>query len=132
MNFDKIREISYALLDRHTEPKSRHFSFILYKNKIVSIGFNNTKKTHPFNIKNRYRSKENTDISSFVGTHSELAAVIKYGWEDLDGHIMINTRINREGNITNSKPCFGCQNLIQQLNIKALYYTDIDGNFVKF
>lgn len=133
MKFDRFKEISYALLDRHTEIKSKHFTFIVYKNKIVSIGFNNTKKTHPINLRNNYRCRDDkTDISDSVGTHSELAAIIKYGWEDLDNHVIVNTRINRLGQIANSRPCEGCQNLIKQMNVKAIYYTDADGNFVRF
>lgn len=132
MNFDKIVDISYALLDKHCEEKSRHFSFIVYKNKIVSIGFNNTKKTHPYNLKNRYRSKEQNDISGLVGTHSELSAVIKYGWEDLNDHVLINTRIDLKGRLANSKPCSGCQNLIKQLQFKHVFYTDTEGKFVKY
>lgn len=130
--FKKVVEISFAMLGRHCEEKSRHFSFLIYKNKIVSIGTNNTRKTHPYNLKNKYQSRENTDISNLVGTHSELSAVIRYGWENLDNHILINTRINLLGRLANSKPCSGCQNLVSQLRIKEVFYTKDDGTFIQY
>jgi deoxycytidylate deaminase len=131
MNFDRYVELTHALKDNCHNFKCRckHFSFIVKKNKILSIGINNPKKTHPRNIRYKYTGRFNNDISTYVGVHSELSAVLKYGLEDCTGHILINTRVNAAGEIANSKPCNGCQNLIYQLNFKKVYYTNDAGSF---
>ena len=95
MNFNKIIEVSYALINKHNaDLRCRHFSFILDRNKIISIGLNSL-KTHPKNLKYNYVNKLNQNISDIVGTHSELSAVIKLGEEDCSGLTLVNTRINR-------------------------------------
>jgi cytidine deaminase len=58
-----------------------------------------------------------------------MSAVIKYGFEDCTNHILVNTRLNAANNISNSKPCGGCQNLLKQLNFKRVYYTNNTGTF---
>ena len=95
MDFNKIVEISYALINKHqADLRCRHFSFILDRNRIISIGLNSL-KTHPLNLKYKYVNKNNQSISNIVGTHSELSAVIKLGKEDCSKLTLINTRINR-------------------------------------
>ena len=131
MNLDRYIDITLALKDtcHNRECRCKHFSFIVNKNKILSIGINNPRKTHPKNIRYKYKGRYNNDISMFVGIHSELSAIIKYGFEDCTNHILINTRVNAAGEIANSKPCVGCQNLLAQLNFKKVFYTTDSGNF---
>ena len=131
MNLDRYIDLTIALKDNCHNFKCRckHFSFIIKKNKILSIGTNNPRKTHPRNLKYKYTSRENNDISEFVGVHSELSAVLKFGFEDCTNFILVNTRVNAAGKIANSKPCKGCQNLIFQLNFKKVYYTNDSGDF---
>jgi len=131
MNFDKFKEISFALHPHHDlHKRCKHFSFIVYKKKILSIGLNNN-KTHPKNLKYSYVNKYNKSISELVGTHSELNAIIKLGYEDCSDFILVNTRINRNMEIDNSKPCCGCTTLIKNLNFKKVFYTDMHGKFIE-
>jgi deoxycytidylate deaminase len=130
MNFAKLIKLTYDLNNtQNLYHRCKHFSFILYKNKVVSIGINNPRKTHPKNLKNKYKNRTNEDISCCVGIHSELSAVIKYGYEDCSNHILVNTRVNALGELSNSRPCCGCQNLIKQLKFKKVYYTNKQGQF---
>ena len=131
MNLTRYIDLTHALKDNQHNIKCRckHFSFIINKNKILSVGINNPKKTHPKNLKYKYKGRYNNDISEFVGVHSELSAILKYGFEDCTNHILINTRVNAAGKIANSKPCAGCQNLIKQLNFKKVYYTTDEQDF---
>ena len=132
MNFNKIIEVTYALINKHNaDLRCRHFSFIVDRNRIVSIGMNNS-KTHPKNLKYNYLNKNKEKISNIVGTHSELNAVIKLGEEDCSRLTLINTRINRNNLLDNSAPCHGCMDMIRQLNFNNVYYTDGRANFVKY
>jgi deoxycytidylate deaminase len=131
MNFYKFVEISHALINKHSaDLRCRHFSFIIDKNKIVSIGLNSL-KTHPKNLKYNYVNKNNQSISNIVGTHSELSAVIKLGEEDCSGLTLVNTRINRNDELDFSAPCSGCLDMIKQLNFKNIYYSNTEGRFEK-
>lgn len=131
MNFNKIIEVSYALINKHNaDLRCRHFSFILDKSKIISIGLNSL-KTHPKNLKYNYVNKLNENISDIVGTHSELSAVIKLGEEDCSGLTLVNTRINRNEELDFSSPCSGCLDMIKQLNFKNVYFSNAQGKFDK-
>lgn len=131
MNFNKIIEVSYALINKHNaDLRCRHFSFILDRNKIISIGLNSS-KTHPKNLKYNYVNKMNQNISDIVGTHSELSAVIKLGEEDCSSLTLVNTRINRNDELDFSAPCSGCLDMIKQLNFKNVYFSNVQGKFDK-
>jgi len=133
MNLDKYIDLTLSLKDFSHSFKCRckHYSFITKKNKLLSIGINNPKKTHPKNLKFKYVGRYNNNISEYIGVHSELSAVLKYGVDDLTNHVLINTRVNVAGKIANSKPCLGCQQLIKQLNFKKVYYTTDSGDFAQ-
>ena len=132
MNFNKIIEITYALINKHNaDLRCRHFSFILDRNRIISIGMNST-KTHPMNLKYNYINKNKEKISDIVGTHSELNAVIKLGIEDCSKLTLVNTRINRNNLLDHSAPCNGCSDMIKQLNFKNVYHTDSQADFIQY
>jgi len=131
VNFNKIVEVSYALINKHNaDLRCRHFSFIMDRNKIISIGLNSS-KTHPKNLKYNYVNKLNENISDIVGTHSELSAVIKLGEEDCSGLTLVNTRINRNDELDFSAPCSGCCDMIKQLNFENVYFSNNLGAFDK-
>ena len=131
MNFSKIVEVSFALINKHNaDLRCRHFSFILDRNRIISIGLNSL-KTHPLNLKYNYVNKNNQSISDIVGTHAELSAVIRLGKEDCSGLTLVNTRINRNNILDFSAPCRGCLDMINQLNFKNVYYSNNIGKFEK-
>jgi len=131
MNFGKIIEVSFALINKHNaDLRCRHFSFILDRNRIISIGLNSL-KTHPLNLKYNYVNKNNQSISDIVGTHAELSAVIKLGEEDCSGLTLVNTRINRNNQLDFSAPCSGCCDMINQLNFKNVYFSNAQGKFDK-
>jgi deoxycytidylate deaminase len=132
MNFNKIVEVTYALINKHNaDLRCRHFSFILDRNRIISIGMNST-KTHPMNLKYNYVNKNKEKISDIVGTHSELNAVIKLGEEDCSKLTLVNTRINRNNVLDHSAPCHGCSDMINQLNFKNVYFSNVKGGFDKY
>lgn len=129
MKLNKIIEMSYALAGRHKHrQRCKHFSFIFDKNKLLSVGVNSP-KTHPLNLKYNYLNKQKDKISHIVGTHSEMSAVIKLGFEYCEGLTIINTRINRRNEIDNSHPCNGCMELLKELKFLKILYTAKDKKF---
>lgn len=102
--------------------RCRHQAFILKKNKIISIGINNT-KTHPGNIKFAYRFPDGQ------GTHAELKACLKGNKDSYKNHEMVVIRINNNGELDMSKPCDGCQRVIKSFKIDTVWYSNKKGEF---
>lgn len=119
---------SYSLSKKKVfKQRCKHFSFIFDGSKLISFGCNSL-KTHPQNLKFSY-IKGNKDISSIVGTHSELKAVLKTSCGHFSGLTMVNTRINRNGDLDYSAPCAGCMDMISTLGFKNVYFTVKGGDF---
>lgn len=122
------------------EPKAptrcQHFSFIFHKNKLITIG-KNSKKSNPTNIKNPKINEDGQKIKNKY-TCSELHAFIKFKNTTNIPFNKVNlviTRIDRNGKIRGSKPCTSCQNLLNFLNIKEIYYTtdsEAENEFQKY
>lgn len=119
-DFAKYIDISRALY-RHDHPvRTFHTTFIVKKGKIVSIGINNP-KTNPRTLRYDYKGQ--------IGTHSELSALLRLGYEDCADLVFINIRLMRDLTVNTSKPCQGCYDMMKQLGYKKFYYSDVDGNF---
>lgn len=131
--FKRLEEISKSLLDFNSDKRCQHFSFILYKNRVISIG-NNSKKTHPSNLKNRKTSlRTGEDFSDQKHICSEFSAINKLkNMTNIDTKkcVLVNLRYNRNGEIALSKPCMSCENLLKYFSFKRVIWTDNDGNYV--
>ena len=131
--FKRLEEISKSLLDFNSNKRCQHFSFILYKNRVISIG-NNSKKTHPSNLKNRKTSlRTGEDFSDQKHICSEFSAINKLkNMTNIDTKkcVLVNLRYNRNGEIALSKPCMSCENLLKYFSFKRVIWTDNDGNYV--
>lgn len=104
--------------------KRKHFSFILHKRKLVSIGWNNAWYTHPLAKKFGHR---------FESTHSELAAIknLQYPVSFLDKCRVVNVRVNRHGLVLMSKPCPSCENMLKFFGVKEIWYSTNEGQMVQ-
>jgi hypothetical protein len=110
--------------------RCRHFTFILDGKKIVSLG-TNSKKTHPLNLLYPYTNRNMETISQFVGTHSEMKAVLLLGPENCRGLSLFNIRIDRNGMLRQSRPCRGCMSMIKNLGFYEIFHTDNEGRVVR-
>lgn len=132
-SFKRLENISKELVDYNSNKRCHHFSFIIYKNKIVTIG-SNRKKTHPFNLKNRKIStKTGEDISDQKYVCSELNAIKKLkNTTNIDTNkcILVNIRYDRNGKISYSKPCMSCENLLKHFCFKKVIWTDNEGKYI--
>ena len=118
---NRIKEISAAIDGKLGQVgRCRHYSFILKKNRIVSVGFNRYNKTHPILKKFNY--------PKYSGIHSEISAILKNGLTDCAGMTMVNTRINN-GRFDNAAPCKYCAGMIEEMNFKDIIFTNKNGDW---
>ncbi len=117
----KIKQITIDLRDLNPE-SHKHFSFLVIRNRIISVGMNSMKTTHPLTKGLGYKS-------DFL--HSELDAFLAIRWQDINYNkcVLVNTRINRFLQFGMSKPCDGCMNLLNNIGIKNIIYTDRAGTW---
>lgn len=131
--FNKVTEIAFALQDKNY-PINQHYTFIIYKNRILTIG-KNSPKTHPINLRNPKFSNIGEDISGTKFRCSELNSILKIKKQtriSFNKLIMINIRIDRNGLLANSKPCSSCISLASHIKPKAIYYTNDLGVFSRY
>ena len=101
----------------------------MYKNHILSVGYN-TNKTHPIQKKyNMYRDMEKDKVEPASGLHAEMMCLL--GLKDMDiDYSKVKLYVYREdndGNLANCRPCPACMELIDRLGIKKIYYTTENG-----
>jgi deoxycytidylate deaminase len=135
INFKRLLEITYSLVDYSQNKRCHHFSFILTKGKIVSIG-ENVAKTHTKNLKNPSVSRINgMNYSNQKHTCSEFLAMTKLKNKTnilAKKCTMVNIRLGKNGQICNSRPCISCQSLLQYFDLRDIYYSTDLGTFEKF
>lgn len=135
MNKKRLLDIAKSLVDHNSKKRCHHYSFIIKKNKIISIGQNNT-KTHPINLKNRKISKKTgVDFSHEKHTCSEFNAILKLKKLtniNTKKCELVNIRINKNNNLDFSKPCMSCENLLKYFEFKSICWSNNDGEFINF
>lgn len=122
LDFQKYIEISNTLSNK---PKSnyKHFSFIIRKNEILSIGWNDSKKTHTKALRYGY---------PWAYLHSEIAAIIKF--PDRPAYLnkcsIINIRLSKTlPKLLLARPCKLCRKTLIELGFRNIYYSNEYGLF---
>lgn len=127
--YTNLIDISLSLLPDINDSKSKHFTFLLKRKKIISIGYNKTKKSHPICYKYGHK---------FNAIHSEVDAILKASryLQTLNNLILVNIRLSTLSLIKSkpilrmSKPCIACRKLIASIpQIKHIYYSINNNNF---
>jgi len=131
---DQSFEIALTLLpkakmSRNTKNKFFHFAFGYKKNKLLAIGQNNPEKTHTkalfllqrFNIDNDY---------PYLHAETDLISRL-WGRHYIDNSFkMVIVRLNKRGQLRCSKPCDKCEQIINALDIKKVWWS-IENGFNK-
>lgn len=121
MKFDRFIELSRALMYK-VEKTQKHFSFLVDGDKILAIGYNHL----------MYHPKAKHYGYQFGDLHSELGCLLKHAQRDCSGFEMVNVRLNRFGEVRQSKPCLTCQRVLRMFKVKKIHYSiDYLGNFDK-
>lgn len=100
---------------------------LIYKNKILSVGWN-TKKENP--LQKYYNKYRNFDTDKYKNPlHAEMMSILKIRNIEIDWK-KVNMFIYREhknGKTALAKPCKACKQAIKDTGIKNIYYTSSDG-----
>ena len=110
-------------------PKYNLGCVIVYKNKVISVGWN-IEKENPVQKKyNRYRGYNTDKYNNYI--HAEMKAIIsvKDMVIDWDKASIFVYREYKDGNPAPAKPCPACTKVITDLGIKNIYYTS-NGKYV--
>lgn len=97
----------------------QHACVLFNKNTILSEGYND------------YIFKRGVNTNNYT-IHAEMKAIKpeklrKFKSKKFN---MLVIRIDKYGNLRNSKPCVDCVKVIKTLPIKKIYYSDDDGNII--
>lgn len=116
---DKLLKVCYRSR-RASQGKFHHWSFICDGNKIVSMGTNNVKKTHPRALLSGYQ---------WGFPHSELSAILNFPYppRELIHFSLYNLRLNRNNKVALSRPCYNCQKIIIAFGLRRCYYSNERG-----
>lgn len=128
--FHDVLFIARKKIINHREFKHfLHFSFIIQENKVIEWGTNNKRVPEKHNGYHRRIQ----DIKYNPKTHSEVDA-----WKKARGILnkrknfqIINVRLNRLGELRNSRPCNCCYEILKALGCNSFYFSTILG-FQKF
>lgn len=101
-------------------PAKRHYTFIIQNNKIIEYGRNRID-----------RSYKELGFPETSNRHSEVDA-----WKRARGILkknkkfeIVNIRLNRCGEIRDSKPCSCCYSYLLDLGCRRFYYSCSSGEF---
>lgn len=134
MFFKRLEEIALSLIDWTDGLRCRHFSFIINKKRIITIGMN-TQKTHPANlIYKKFSIKTGEDISEHKHTCSEFNAILKLkNLTNIDTKkcVLVNLRFNRNKKIDFAAPCMSCTSLLAFHEFKKIIWTNCNGSYVE-
>lgn len=110
---EKILELAQGFL----RSSRTHFSFVLQKNRIVSIGEEKRHKTHTLANELGYK---------YPTIHSELDALIKIPKDKRHNLVLVNTRVSPTGVLGMSKPCVYCMGWVME-TFDEIYFTNQNG-----
>lgn len=100
-----------ALVSRQSTCWPKLGCVIVKKNRVVGMGCNNTRKTHP---------KANTPFKTI---HAEFQAMLGVNPEDLKGATVFVYREDAFGKPIISAPCEFCQKALAMAGIKKVFNT---------
>lgn len=116
--------------DHTRNKKFFHFTFVYKKNKLLAIGQNYPDKqdNKVVYFARRYNIKHWLD---YPFTHSELDAVSKlWGRYHIDNTLkFVVLRLNRYGQLRQSKPCRNCQTVLKALDVNKVWWSNKNEGF---
>jgi hypothetical protein len=114
---------------RNTKNKFFHFAFGYKKNKLLAIGQNNPEKTHTQAL---LLAKRFNIESNHPYLHAETDLISRlWGKYYIDSNLkLVVVRLNKRGQLRNSKPCDKCSIILESLGITQVRWS-IDNGFNK-
>lgn len=107
-------------------PRYKIGAVIVYKNQVISVGWNTTKENP---IQKEYNIERGFNVESAKNSlHAEIHAIIKSKdlYVDWKKASIFVYREYKNGIRALAKPCPACEKAIRDLGIKNVYYTGTD------
>lgn len=117
-----IETLSTIAEDIEGVGRARLAAGVIYKNRLVAIGWNST-KTHPFAAE---YGKNEFAVSWHAETHAIHNAKKKLSDKELSRSTLVVVRVKEDDKqqvYGMAKPCEGCQRCIEEHNLRTLVYT---------
>jgi hypothetical protein len=99
-----------------------HYTFIVQDNKIIEYGVNRPGEPpihYGYHAFNGYKPKIHSEIDAYKKAKGLL---VPNKWFEI-----VNIRLNKQGKIRMSKPCFCCENILRELGCKKFYFSHNTG-----
>jgi deoxycytidylate deaminase len=106
-------------------PHPKMGAVIVYKNRIISTGFNSCKE-NPLQMKyNYFRDMVDNKDSWKNKIHAEIMALSKIKEKDIDFKkvSIFVYRQYKNGDLALAKPCKACEQALKDFGIRDIYYT---------
>lgn len=87
------------------------------KNRVLSTGFNDMRRTHP------KMEKFNTNKTFTLGLHAEIHSCLGVPMADLEGSDLYVARILKDNTLAMAKPCAVCTKFILDVGINQVYFS---------
>ena len=120
--------IAKSLFSKGVTSNGRTFNctFAFNKSKLLAIGINN------YNKQIQYLKQFKTNYCVYCGEnyhpslHDEISCLLKLGLEDCSHIDFYSVRINKWKKCCCSRPCLNCENILNQVGFKHVWYFDKD------
>jgi deoxycytidylate deaminase len=114
--------------DFYGDKTSKHVGcVIVYKNKVIAVGWN-TSKEHPLQKEYNRQRDFNVDFCK-NSLHAEIYALIRCNYADVEwskASIFIYREL-ASGIVAMARPCMACTKAIRDRGIKTVFYTTENG-----
>ena len=115
--------------EERTGYRTYHFAFGWYKNKLLSIGQNRTDTPSGRALKFARRFN-NTETIKYPFLHAEVDLISRlWGRHYINNKLkVVVIRLNRFGEMQNSKPCSNCSNILSALDVNKIWWSTNRGS----
>ena len=118
---DRIFNLLYQEAERAPMiKKARHTCAIVYRKRVLAIG-HAKRKTHP--IERKWQRKTQSPLYLHAEKDAIIKTINKHGDEILKECSLYVLRVMHNGNIGFSKPCESCNDYINFVGIKKVYWS---------
>lgn len=126
MNLDRLIKISKSLKEQNQTGRSFHTSFIFKGPKLLSVGINSYKEFELISKLPKYKQYRDGGVYR-AGIHSEVAAAKQLDF-NCKGLVLVNIRIDNNGNPAYSAPCPNCwEHIVEACGFKKIIFSSTNG-----
>jgi deoxycytidylate deaminase len=111
----RLLDTARRILQHTADPGGQRHCALAYRgSSLLAIGFNSYRCTHPIQSSFARRTSPNRNY-----LHAEIDALLR----SRGATLLVVARINKKGQLVNSKPCIVCQAAINTYDIKKVIHS---------